>query len=102
MTKAKGRDRGPSTVAQLKAQVARMQKRFRRMSDLVSRRRGEEPEECDGCDRDLVGGDRMTCLPYADGSPAGWFCDDCRNRFEHDRPFRGHSGLPKGKRKEDG
>jgi len=48
---------------------------------------GVEPGGCASCGRDWKRGDRMTAIPYKDGSPAGWFCDGCRDCWEHGKPF---------------
>jgi len=35
------------------------------------------PEICSGCDRNFERGERMSAVVSDDGSPLGWYCDEC-------------------------
>ena len=34
-------------------------------------------EKCDGCGKTFARGERMAGVEAFDGSPMGWFCDEC-------------------------
>jgi len=38
---------------------------------------GAAHEQCNGCGKQFERGEQMAAVEYADGQPAGWFCDNC-------------------------
>jgi hypothetical protein len=38
---------------------------------------GANHEKCEECDKQFSRGEQMNGVEYDDGSPAGWYCDDC-------------------------
>ena len=43
--------------------------------------------DCAGCGKPHQRGQAMTAIPYADGSPAGWFCPDCTACWRRREPM---------------
>ena len=43
---------------------------------------GDPAETCGGCGRGFSRGEQMAAVRTDDGQPAGWFCEECVERWK--------------------
>lgn len=48
---------------------------------------GNEPG-CTGCEEKFIRGETMNAVEYDDGSPAGWFCNECIEKWKTGELFK--------------